>query len=98
VNVEGAANVEGLATLIASLREHLPTLIRAQVKLSQRVAKSVKVLVEVGAELPEAVGKASLQAGACIAASASAVAQASVRVNVSVKASASVTGRAGASI
>lgn len=98
VQIEANQAAGDLAALAASLQANLPALIQAQFKLSQQLASSAKVLVEVSAELPEVVGKASLEAGACVAASASAVAQASARVDVSIQASASVTGRAGATI
>lgn len=98
VRIEANQAAGDLAALVGSLQANLPTLIRAQFRLSQKLAASAKVLVEVSAELPKVVGKASLEAGACIAASASAVAQASVRVDVSIQASASVTGSAGANI
>jgi hypothetical protein len=98
VNIDANAAAGEVATLMASLRTNLPLLVRAQFHLSKQLVGSAKVLVDVGADLPEAIGKASLQAGACVAAAASAVARASVRVNASVEASASVTGKAGANI
>ena len=98
MQIEANKAAGDLAALVASLRANLPTLIQAEFKLSQKLAASANVLMDVSAELPEAVGKASLEAGACIAASASAVAQASARVDVSIQASASVSGRAEASI
>jgi len=98
VQVEANKAAGDLATLVLSLEANLPTLVEAQFKLSQKLASSAKVLVEVSAELPEAVGNASLEAGACIAASAQAVAQASARVDVSIQASASVTAKAGTAI
>jgi len=98
VHIEANQAAEDLAKLVASLQANLPTLVQAEFLLSQKLASSAKVLVDVSAELPEAVGKASLEAGACVAASATAVAQASARVDVSIQASASVTGRAGATI
>ena len=98
VQIEANQAAGDLAKLALSLQANLPTLIQAQFKLSQKLAASAKVLVEVSAQLPEAVGNASLEAGACIAASASAVAQASARVDVSIQASASVTAKAGTNV
>ncbi len=96
VEIQSNAAAEDLARLVASLRQNLPALVHAQFKLSKKLASAAKTLVDVSADLPEAIGKASLQAGACIAASASAVAQASARIDVSIQASASVTGKVGA--
>ena len=85
------------ARLMATLQANLPQLLQAEIALGKRILGDVRVVVEVGAQLPKVVGEAGAQALACIAAGASASVQASARIDVTVKASASVTGRVGAS-
>ena len=97
VNVQTSANAEMAMRLVATLRAHLPYLLKAQIGLGQRVIADAKVVVQVGAELPKIIGDAGAQAMACIAAASSASVRASARINVSVKASASVSGKVGAS-
>jgi hypothetical protein len=82
--------------LAATLQSNLPALLHAQIALGKRILGDVRVVVDVGAQLPKVVGDAGAQALACIAAGAHASAQASARIHVSVEASASVSGRVGA--
>jgi hypothetical protein len=82
--------------LAATLQANLPALLHAQIALGKRMLGDVRVVVDVGAQLPKVVGDAGAQALACIAAGAHASVQASARINVSVEASASVSGRVGA--
>jgi hypothetical protein len=97
VNVETNANVEMAARLVATLRTHLPQLLKAEIGLGKRIIADARVVVEVGAQLPKIVGDAGAQAVACIAAASSASVKASARINVSIQASASVSGKVGAS-
>jgi hypothetical protein len=97
VNVETNANAEMAMRLVATLRAHLPQLLKAEIGLGKRVLADVRVVVDVGAQLPKIVGDAGAQAVACIAAASSASVKASARINVSIQASASVSGKVGAS-
>jgi hypothetical protein len=96
VAVQISQGAEMAARLAATLQANLPALLHAQIALGKRMLGDVKVVVDVGAQLPKVVGDAGAQALACIAAAAHASAQASVRINVSVEASANVSGRVGA--
>ncbi|MEZ4224473.1 MAG: hypothetical protein R3B13_26220 [Polyangiaceae bacterium] len=93
VSVQTNANTDAAMRLAATLRTNLPWLLKAELGLGRRVAGDVKVVVDVGAQLPKVVGDAGAQALACVAAAANASVQASVRINVSIKASASVNGK-----
>ena len=93
VSIQTSANTEAAMRLATTLRTHLPYLLKAELGLGRRIAGDVKVVVNVGAQLPKIIGNAGAQAVACVAAAAQASVQASVRINVSVKASASVNGK-----
>ncbi|MEN9578261.1 MAG: hypothetical protein RJA70_1270 [Pseudomonadota bacterium] len=97
VNVEASADVEEVTKLVATLRAHLPLLLKAQIGMGKRVLGEVETVVRIGADMPNAIGEAGLQAAACVAAAAHASTQASVRIRVSVEASAKVSGKVGAS-
>ena len=97
VQVQASQNTELAARLVASLQANMPMLLHAQIALGQRLAGDIKVVAQVGAQLPKIVGDAGLNALGCIAAGVKATAEASASINVSVKASASVSGRVGAS-
>jgi hypothetical protein len=97
VNVQASANTEMAMRLAATLRAHLPYLLKAEIGLGKRVIGDARVVVQIGGELPKIVGDAGAQALACIAAASSASVRASARINVSVQASASVSGKVGAS-
>jgi hypothetical protein len=94
VSVSQGAEMAG--RLAATLQANLPALLHAQIALGKRMLGDVRVVVDVGAQLPKVVGDAGAQALACIAAGAQASVQASARIQVSVEASASVSGRVGA--
>jgi hypothetical protein len=96
VRVTALQNVELAGRLVATLQANLPQLLYAQIALGQRVMQDARVVVDLGAQLPNVVGDAGLQAIACVTAAAQGAAQASARINVSVQASASVSGRVGA--
>jgi hypothetical protein len=96
LNIVASANTGDMAKLVATLEANLPTLIRAEFAYGKRIAHDVQALVQVGADLPGAIGQAGSHALACVAASASAVAHAQASISVSVQASASVSGKAGA--
>jgi hypothetical protein len=66
--------------------------------MGKRVLGDVETVVKLGAELPNAIGKAGAEAIACVAAGAQASAEASARIRVSVEASASVSGKVGANM
>ncbi len=93
VNVQTNANTEMAMRLANTLRVNLPYLLKAELGLGRRVAADVKVVVDVGAQLPKIIGDAGAQALACVAAAGQASVQASARINVSVQASASVSGQ-----
>lgn len=95
VNVVASASVGEMAKLVATLEANLPVLIRAEIAYGKRIADDIKVLVQIGGELPGVIGQAGAHAAACVAASASAVVHAQASINVSVQASASVSGKAG---
>lgn len=97
VSVQVSQNTELAARLAGSLQANLPALLYAQVALGQRLIADVRVVGQVGAQLPKIIGSAGANAAACIAAGASATARASASINVSVRASASVSGQVGAS-
>lgn len=97
VNVQTNANAEMAMRLAATLRTHLPYLLKAEIGLGKRVIQDAQVVVKVGGELPKIIGDAGAQAVACVAAASSAAVSASARINVSVQASASVSGKVGAS-
>ncbi len=96
VEAQASDNSELALRLVQSLQANLPMLLHAQISLGQRLAGDIRVVAQVGAQLPKIAGNAGLQGLACIAAGARATAEASVSIDVSVKASASVSGRAGA--
>lgn len=97
VRIEGAIDVGELPTLVATLQENLPALIKAQVQYGARIADDIQILVRTGSELPNAFGQLSAHAGSCIAAAANATLRAQVSIRVSVQASASISAKAGAS-
>lgn len=96
VQVQASQNTEAAMRLAASLQQHLPRLVYAEIALAKRLAGSIQVMGQVGAQLPNIVGRAGAHAIACVGAAAEASASASARIDVSVQASASVTGRVGA--
>lgn len=89
-------NVAAAMQLVATLQANLPRLLYAEIALAKRLAGSIQVVGQVGAQLPKIAGNAGARALACIGAAAEATASASVRINVSVQASASVSGKVGA--
>ena len=96
VNVESSVNAGEVPKLVATLRAHLPALIKAELVYGKRLAGDIAVLVKVGAELPSELGKAGVHAAACIGSAAEATVHAQASIHVSVEASASVSGKAGA--
>jgi hypothetical protein len=97
VRVDAAVDVGELPTLVATLVDNLPALIAAQAKYGARIADDIQILVQTGAELPNALGRVSARAGACIAAAANATLRAQASIRVTIQASASVSARAGVS-
>nr|HMR06824.1 hypothetical protein [Polyangiaceae bacterium] len=93
VSVQTNANTEAAMRLATTLRTNLPWLLKAELGLGRRIAGDVKVVVNIGGQLPKIIGNAGMQAVACVAAAAQASVKASVRINVSIKASASVNGK-----
>ena len=93
VSVQTNANTEAAVRLATTLRTNLPWLLKAELGLGRRIAGDVKVVVNIGGQLPKIIGNAGMQAVACVAAAAQASVKASVRINVSIKASASVNGK-----
>lgn len=96
VRVESALDTGEIPKLVATLQANLPSLIKAQAQYGARIADDVKILVETGAELPNAFGQLSARAGSCIAAAANATLRAQASIRVSVEASASISAKAGA--
>jgi hypothetical protein len=97
LRIEGALEVGEIPTLVATLRENLPTLVKAQVQYGARIADDIQILVRTGAELPNAFGQLTARAGSCIAAAANATLRAQASIRVSVQASASISAKAGVS-
>jgi hypothetical protein len=96
VNVQATQNTADVARLAATLQANLPALLHAQIALGRRLSADVRVVGQVGSQLPQIVGQAGAHALACIGAGADAVGSASARIDVSFRASASVSGRVGA--
>jgi hypothetical protein len=96
VRVESALDTGEIPKLVATLQANLPSLIKAQAQYGARIADDVEILVETGAELPNAFGQLSARAGSCIAAAANATLRAQASIRVSVEASASISAKAGA--
>ena len=96
VNAQASLNAGQIPQLVATLEKNLPALIRAELAFGERIGGDIKVLVQVGGDLPNALGEIGAHAGACIAASANAVVQAQASISVSVQASASISGKVGA--
>jgi hypothetical protein len=97
LRIEGALDVGEIPTLVATLQENLPALIKAQVQYGARIADDIQILVRTGSELPSAFGQLTAHAGSCIAAAANATLRAQASIRVSVQASASISAKAGAS-
>lgn len=98
VDVRTSANTERVVALVATLRQNLPPLIRAQVAIGKRLIGNARTLVEVGADLPDVMAEAGGRAMACVGAAADAAATATATFNVTVQASAQVTGTVGADV
>jgi hypothetical protein len=96
VEVTSNVNAGQMPQLIATLSKNLPILVRAQIAYGKRLAGSIQTLVEVGADMPKAVGDATTKGVACMGAAANATVQAQASISVSVKASASVSAKANA--
>jgi hypothetical protein len=96
VSVQATQNTAEIARLAATLQANLPALLHAQIALARRLSADLRVVGQVGAQLPQIVGSAGAHALACVGAGAQAVGEASARVDVSFRASASVSGRVGA--
>ena len=96
VSVMASHNVDLALRLARTLQVNLPQLIHAELALGKRLTQSARVVVNVGSQLPQVVGRAGAEALACIAAASNATVNASVRIDVSIQASANVTGRVGA--
>jgi hypothetical protein len=96
VNVQANVDAEEITKLVATLERNLPALITAQIAYGERIAGDVQALVRAGAELPDAMGKLTARAGACVASAATATVQAQASLRVTVQASASVSAKAGA--
>ena len=94
VEVVSSVHTAEMEKLVATLKVHLPVLIRAEIAYGKRLAGAIETLVKVSGELPSAVGKASLHAAACVGAAAEATVHAQASIKVSVQASASVNGKA----
>jgi hypothetical protein len=82
--------------LAATLQANLPMLLHAQLVLGQRLLGDAEVVVQVGRQMPQIVGKAGARAASCVAAAASGTVRATASIKVTVQASASVSARAGA--
>lgn len=95
VSVEAAADVGELPALVDTLVDNLPRLIEAQARYGARIADDIQILVQTGAELPNALGQVSTRAAACIAAAANATLRAQASIRVTIRASASISARAG---
>lgn len=95
VVVSASVNTGDFPKLVATLSANLPVLIKAQIAYGKRLAGSIQALVEIGGDLPKAVGDATTKGVACMSAAANSVVSAQVSINVSVQASASVSGKAG---
>lgn len=98
VDVQTSANTERVVALVATLRQNLPPLIRAQVAIGKRLIGNARTLVEVGADLPDVMAEAGGRAMTCVGAAADAAATATATFNVTVQASAQVTGAVGADV
>jgi hypothetical protein len=96
VDVHASVDTGEMGKLVATLRANLPALIRAEIGYGKRIVGDIKVLVDVGGDLPRIIGNAGAHAAACTAASADAVLRAQASISVSVQASASVTGKVAA--
>src|SRR6185503_9576826 len=75
VAVQVSQGAEMAGRLAATLQANLPALLHAQIALGKRMLGDVRVVVDVGAQLPKVVGDAGAQALACIAAGAHASVQ-----------------------
>lgn len=94
VDVKASVNAGEMPKLVATLKANLPTLVRAEVAYGHRLVKTLQTMVDVGADMPNAIADASAKGGACMTAAANAAVSARASISVSVQASASVTGRA----
>lgn len=95
VSIKADADVGELPKLVATLEENLPVLVSALAQYGERISGDVQVLVNTGAELPNAFGQLTAHAGSCIAAAANATLRAQASIRVSIQASASVSAKAG---
>lgn len=96
VEVSSNVNAGQMPQLIATLSKNLPVLVRAQIAYGKRLAGSIQTLVEVGADMPKAIGDATAKGVACMGAAANATVSAQASIQVSVRASASVSAKANA--
>ncbi len=98
LQIQASQNTEAIAKLIATLKLHLPALLKVQFKLTRQVSADVQNLVKISGSMRGNLQGAGNKALACVTAAGSAIASAAGSIKVSASASASVSGRVGASM
>lgn len=98
LQIQASQNTQAMAQLLATLKLHLPDLLRVQFKLTQQTSADVQNLVKISGSLRGNLKGAGSKAIACVTAAGSAIVSAAGSIKVSASASASVSGRVGASM